>query len=378
MSEDNVSVSENISENSSPEKGRKKKKTWLKVLLTVLLVIILVVGGYIGYVFGTYSRIEDNQAVDPEGTAEEMPESGKEYTIVSYNVGFGAYTDDFTFFMDGGKESRARSEESVISCINGSADTAKSFDPDIVIFQEVDFDSTRSHHVDEVSLINDKFIGFDSVKAVNYHSAYLMYPLTQPHGASNSSILTESSFDITSALRRSLPIATGFKKMLDLDRCYSISRIPTEDGNELVIFNTHMSAYGTDASQGNAQMEMIFADMKAEYDKGNYVICGGDFNHDFTGDSRNVLNPGTEDIFSWCQPFPDDLIPEGFSKCTDYEDGLVASTRNTDIPYSEDSFTVVLDGFVISDNVECTYVQNIDTGFKYTDHNPVVMKFILK
>ena len=57
---------------------------------------------------------------------------------------------------------------------------------------------------------------------------------------------------------------------------------------------------------------------------------------------------------------------------------MVPSSRNTDIPYSEDSFVVILDGFVISDNVSCNYVQIQDEGFKYTDHNPVVMKFTLK
>ena len=32
----------------------------------------------------------------------------------------------------------------------------------------------------------------------------------------------------------------------------------------------------------------------------------------------------------------------------------------------------------VSYNIDCTYVQNIDTGYQYTDHNPVVLKFILK
>ena len=117
--------------------------------------------------------------------------------------------------------------------------------------------------------------------------------------------------------------------------------------------------------------------MKAEYEKGNYVICGGDFNHDFTTDSKEYFNPGTDRSYSWCEPFPDDIIPQGFTKCTDYADGMISTTRYTDVPYSADSFTVILDGFIVSDNVKCTYVQNIDKQYQYTDHNPVVMKFIL-
>ncbi len=349
--------------------------------MTIVLILILAAGAYLAYVFLSYDRIDDNVPLEVRGSAAETAAVDREYTIVSYNIGFGAYTADFTFFMDGGKESRARSEESVRECVGGTAETALSFEPDIVLFQEVDTDATRSHHVDEAAQIIDAFDAagsFDSVFAQNYHSAYLMYPLPQPIGASESGLLTLSRADITSSLRRSLPIAEGVKKILDLDRCYSISRIPTDDGKELVLFNVHTSAYGTDAAQGNAQMEMLFGDLKAEYEKGNYVVCGGDFNHDFTGDSREYFNPGTDRIYSWCQPFPAELIPEGFSRCTDYSEGMVDSTRYTDIPYSEDSFIVILDGFIVSDNVTCSYVQNIDTGYKYTDHNPVVMKFRLK
>ena len=362
-------------------KNQSKKKQWWKIPVAIFLLIVLAAGSYVAYVFLSYDRIEDNKALEVQGNASEVAVTDREYTAVSYNIGFGAYTADYTFFMDGGKESRARSKDSVLACVDGVTETALSFDPDFALFQEVDTDSTRSFHVDEAARIIDLFDdagSFDSVFAKNYHSAYLMYPLLRPHGVSNSGLLTLSCADIDSSLRRSLPIATGFKKILDLDRCYSISRIPVDNGKELVLVNVHTSAYGTDASQGNAQMEMLFADLEAEYEKGNYVICGGDFNHDFTGTSREYFNPGSDKDFSWCQPFPEAFLPEGFSRCTNYEEGMVSSSRNTDIPYSEESFVVILDGFIISDNVSCGYVQNIDTGYRYTDHNPVVMKFTLK
>lgn len=370
-------------ENTAAEAGQKTSKKrfkWWKIPLFIFLALILVVVAYVGYVFLTYSRIEDNKPLEVGGTAEAVAKIGEEYTVVSLNVGFGAYTADFTFFMDGGKQSRAVSKESVLKCTDGCSNIALSYNPDFVLFQEVDTDSTRSYHVDQSARMQESFAAkgqFDSVFAMNYHSAYLMYPLTEPHGASESGILTLSRFNITSALRRSLPIATSVKKILDLDRCYSIARIPTEDGKELILINLHLSAYGTEAGQGNAQLEMLFEDMAKEYAKGNYIVCGGDFNHDFTGNSKETLNPGTDRDYAWCQDFPDDIIPAGFSKCTDYADGLVASTRDTDIPYCANSFTVTLDGFIISDNISCTYVQVVDKGFEFTDHNPVVMKFIL-
>ncbi|MBR0280870.1 MAG: endonuclease/exonuclease/phosphatase family protein [Oscillibacter sp.] len=352
------------------------KRLW-RIALGIAAAALCAAGVYVGYVFLSYSRIPDFQTLTPDGNATESASIGEEYTAVSYNIGFGAYTPDFTFFMDGGSESWAASKESVIACVQGAAETALSFAPDIVLFQEVDTDSTRSYHVNEEELITAVFPDYDSVAAVNYHSPFLMYPLLQPHGASNACLLTESAFDIVSALRRSLPIASGLKKFLDLDRCYSVARIPIENGKELIVINAHLSAYGTDASQGGAQLETLFADMAAEYEKGNYVICGGDFNHDFPGNSREALNPGTERIYSWCQPLPAELLPDGFSLCVDYPE-LVASTRNTDIPYGPDSFTVILDGFIISDNVLCKDTRIADTGFLYSDHNPVLLRFVLQ
>jgi len=356
-------------------------KKIFKSVLIIVLILLLIVLGYLAYVFLTYSRIEDNLSLTVEGSADETAQTNAEYSIISYNAGFGAYTADFTFFMDEGKESRARSKESVEYCINTIAQTALEMSPDITLFQELDTDATRSWHVDEPEIVKNRFAEtgvYDTVFAMNYHSAYLMYPLNSPHGASDAGLLTLSRFDITSSLRRSLPIATNVKKFLDLDRCYSISRIPVSNGKELIVINTHLSAYGTDAAQGNKQLEMLFADMKAEYDKGNYVICGGDFNHDFTGSSKEYFNPGTDKTYSWCHPFPAEVIPEGFSRCIDYTESMTATSRYTNEPYNENSFVVILDGFIISDNVDCTYVQNIDTGYQCTDHNPVLMKFMLK
>ena len=284
--------------------------------------------------------------------------------------------------MDGGTQSWANSKESVIDCINGDIALIRQYKVDFPILQEVDTDSTRSYHVDQAEMFRNAFDAYSSAFAVNYHSAFLFYPFYQPHGASNSGLLTMSFAQIDSSLRRSLPISTGLKKILDLDRCYSISRIKVENGKELVVFNVHLSAYGTDGDLQTQQVTMLMNDMQAEYEKGNYVICGGDYNHDFLGNSKESLNThideGIESL-AWAAPFPDELIPAHFKKVTDYAtEKLVASCRNCDVPYGPDCFTVILDGFIVSDNVETTYVEVIDNGFLYSDHNPVVMKFRLK
>ena len=90
-------------------------KRILKILLIVLIILILVIAGYVVYVFASYHRAEDNITLEVEGKAQEsaLPVC-RTLTAVTYNLGFGAYSDDFSFFMDGGDESRCRTEESAV------------------------------------------------------------------------------------------------------------------------------------------------------------------------------------------------------------------------------------------------------------------------
>lgn len=355
-------------------KGMKKP---LKIILIVLAAILAIVLGYLAYVFISYDRIDDNVSLtaDVEGAPpNEEVQVGTEYTIVTYNIGYGAYTSDYSFFMDGGKSSWAKSEEDLKTNIDNIGNVLKDIDADFVVLQEVDTDGTRSYHYNEYQRLMEMLGSGNYIFAQNFHSAFLMYPILEPHGKNNSGIVTATEFKIDNAIRRQLPISTSFSKVLDLDRCYSITRIPVNDGKMLCIYNMHISAYGADDSIREGQINMLFEDMNKDYEQGNYVICGGDYNHNL----REKDNGNAPD---WAQLFPREKIPAGFSLAFEkaYSQNTTLDTcRNTDIPYEEGkTFTVMVDGFIVSDNVAVTTYENTDIGFKYSDHNPVVMSFIL-
>ena len=389
---------------------RKLIRKILKIIGSVLAVILLALAGYIIYLYASYHRIEDNLQLQVEttrGTANETTNetnnetteantltTGKKYSALTYNIGFGAYTPDFSFFMDGGKSSWAKSKESVLETIQGAGELAASKDPDFAMIEEVDLNSTRSYHVNEYNILKDCFPDYYYVFAQNYDSAFLFYPFTQPHGSSKSGIGLFSRYPVTSALRRSFPVSTSFTKFFDLDRCYSISRVSVDNGKELVIFALHMSAYGNSDAIREGQIAMLAADMQKEYEAGNYVLCGGDFNHDLKA-SADEENPetGKEDqsnsnsdreYESWAYPFPREELPEHFSFCLDQlskeeRSNLWTSARNADMEYIPgETYTVTLDGFIISDNIECLSYENINTGYSYSDHDPVYVEFKLK
>mgnify|MGYP002323857181 CR=1 FL=1 len=350
-----------------------------------MLAVILILVIYLLYLVISYHRIEDNLALQvetsDEGGQQETKKltTGEQYSALTYNIGFGAYTPDFSFFMDGGKSSWAKSKDSVLDTVQGAGDLAASLNPDFAMIEEIDLDSTRSYHVNEYDILRNCFPNDYYVFAQNYDSAFLFYPFTQPHGSSKSGIGLFSKYPVTSALRRSLPISTSFSKFLDLDRCYSISRVPVDNGKELVIFALHMSAYGNSDAIREGQIAMLSADMQKEYEAGNYVLCGGDFNHDL-----KAAEDDSTDKESWAYPFPREELPEHFAFCIDQltaqeKNDLWDSARNADMEYVPGvTYTVTLDGFIISDNIECVSYEDINTGYSYSDHDPVYLKFRLK
>ena len=387
-------------------------KIFRRVLLVFFIligVIVLAVGGYAGYLSIQYYRIEDNLKINIENEVDDKISLDTDYKISTYNIGFGAYLQDFTFFMDegydefhhpvSGKESRAKSKDSVIYSTNGVISTINSYQPDFAFYQEADIKSDRSHKVNQVEMIKNGMNSYSSMFANNFHSGYLMYPITKPHGAVNAGILTMSKYQATSAIRKSFTVATDFiSKISDLDRCFMASYLPIKNSNKyLVLVNLHMSAYDEGGKIRAKQIEELNSFLKSEYEKGNYIVAGGDFNHDLLTNNPdyNYTNGTLAFSNSFKQPTPDWLsfmfdmdmkspIADNFK--------IIASDNNPSCRTVDGTwrpgytYTATVDGFIVSNNIEVINHKNLLTvneetsleGFAYADHEPATMTFKLK
>ena len=177
--------------------GRKNpKRVFRNVLITTfsiaVLVPILTVGGYVSFVMATYHRIGDVNLQVTKNAKLDVVKSNNDLTVTTYNIGFGAYSDDYTFFMDSGydekgnvvsgEHGKARSKEEVLKNTFGAIDTLNKIDSDFNLIQEVDSKSHRAHFVNQKEMLDANFTTYDSTYAINYDSAYLFYPFHDPHG----------------------------------------------------------------------------------------------------------------------------------------------------------------------------------------------------
>ncbi len=352
------------------------KKKILITAVSAICAMVLIVISYLLYVVLSYYRVEDNLSLEVLGNAAQSVPTNKELTLTTYNIGFGAYSDDYSFFMDGGKYSRAFSKDAVIKNTTGALNAVKDISPDFMLFQEVDIHGTRSYNVNQKNILTNSFASFDNVFAQNYDSPYFLYPFNKPIGANKSGLLTLSHFDISASTRKSLPIENSFNKYLDLDRAYTVSILKTDNGKKLALYNVHLSAYTSDGSIADEQLKLLSEDMAAQYNKGNYVVAGGDFNKDLLGDSSKYFKR-SEGEFNWAAPFDSLLLPQGFIHSTGSN---APSCRNADSPFRGDGtdFVLSVDGVITSPNVEIISCETVDIKFAFSDHNPVKLRFSLK
>ncbi len=442
--------------------AKAKKKRNLKVFIplvtvgSILGLVVVVLLSYVGYVSISYYRIGDSDLCvhTSENAALKVSDLGdKEFSISSYNIGFGAYERDYSFFMDtskfkeeyqesqgqvnnAGKKAHGISKDNVIKNTNGAFETIERLNPDFMLYQEVDTVSTRAYKVNQREIANELFDTYDRTFALNYHSAFLAYPFNEPIGQSESGIGTYSKYEVSNAWRKEFKITDSFfGKFFDLDRAFSISELPIEGSTKkLYIFNVHMSAYDEGGVIRSLQLAQLKEAIKEKRDiegANNYVIIGGDFNHDLAIDNPLLKDEYKDNIFDkqeteilatdWFNYLRLDAAKDGTevnnlisgkaeTYAYDFKDlNLdvhapinIGTVRDASIPFVDknnngivDNAMVVIDGFLTSDNITVSSVETIGSGlglqeenlptsdpryglgFVYSDHNPVLMNFKL-
>ena len=68
------------------------------------------------------------------------------------------------------------------------------------------------------------------------------------------------------------------------------------------------------------------------------------------------------------------MLPEGWQFA--YDDSS-PTCRLLDKPYTEDCQTYVIDGFILSPNVQLQAVSTVNLDFACSDHNPVKLEITL-
>ena len=347
----------------------------MKVLkrIFLFLVILLAAALLAAVVLFTWLTITEYRP-EPEEPVTVLnnvnaPLDKTEFTLLSWNLGYCALGEESEFFMDGGKKVRPDSEDIIRKNYEGILKTLQAEDADFLLLQEVDTDSKRSYNINEAADLR-KDLGLTSSFALNFKCNYVPYPLPTI-GKVNSGLLSLSRYEVTAATRISLPCPFSWPvSVANLKRCLLVERVPIEGSEkQLVLVNLHLEAY--DDGEGKlAQSKQLRDFLVQEYEAGNYVIAGGDWNQVF---------PQTLETFPNAHP---DLWEPGLLAEADLAEGWryawdpdSATCRLLNQPYDpadkEHTQYYIIDGYMVSPNVEVLSVETLELDFACSDHNPV-------
>jgi exonuclease III len=211
---------------------------------------------------------------------------------------------------------------------------------------------------------------------VNYNVQYLPFPFTNPIGKVYGGLQTLSKFTPAEAKRIELPGITDFpRKIFYLNRCLLMQRYKLANAKELVIINTHFEAYDEGGKVKKQQREVTKKILEEEYAKGNYVVLGGDWN----------IAPPSFNVHTWEHAKIDDALylmnnDSVYINGGNYVyDSSVATNRKNATAYTEGkTFKTIIDYYYLSPNIEAVEIKGIETGFDFSDHQPVRLKIKLK
>lgn len=394
------------STNNNFEKQKKPLKLWQKIVRVVLIVIgalLLIVLGFFGWLTINEYKPADVEKVDidtTEGNGKKL-KSGDTVSVLTWNMGYGALGDNADFFMDGGTSVMTAAPERMQVNIAGYEGAISSVNPDVIFIQEIDIHSKRSYNENQYTKIQGEypiltaeqnkedsdFNGYVTTFAYNFKAKFVPYPFPETIGNVEGGISTMTKYELSDAERISLPCPYSWPiRTCNLKRCLLVNRTPVYDengndtGKEFVFVNLHLEAY--DNGEGKiAQTAKLKEFMQAEYDKGNYVIAGGDFNQTFSNVDTSAYPIHNEIPDVWT-PGSIDVNDIG----SDFQclmDSTNPTCRSLDKPYKDledksDFQYYVIDGFIVSNNIKVNSINTYSAGFAASDHNPVGLNITIE
>lgn len=345
----------------------------IKKILKIVLLLAVLFGLYVGFwlVYGTLNdwQPEDIIEVVPNSLPKRIADGHDSvFTFVTWNIGFAGLGAETSFFFDGG-ETVTADEPIVRKNFRGILDFLDTQQKtDFILLQEVDTSAKRSHDIQMVNAMDSVLSEHGTLFTSNFNVDYVPVPFTSPFGHCYSGLVTSSAFSNYFPERRAFSTEYDWpRRIFYLDRCFLKTQVPLQNGNDLIVINLHLSAYDRTGEMVSQQISELLDYAKDEYRKGNYVVIGGDWNQCPPTYEPKDLSLNYVEIM-----LTNEDIPEGWQWVAD---PTTPSNRKNEKPYKRgETYTTVIDHFLISPNLSVEDIHGIDLDFQYSDHQPVFMQ----
>lgn len=246
-------------------------------------------------------------------------------TLMSYNLKFGGGRVDFFFDCHGDRVLMSRTE--VLRHLEALAEKVRQVDPDVLFVQEIDVNSKRSAHVDQLRWLLDH----TSLNFAQYASQWKAdFVPSDGIGPVDSGNAILSKYPLRAGTRLALALRkdqSGLERYFYLRRNLLRAELELPEGLAVALVAVHTEAYSQDGTK-LSHIERFKEELDALADTGQLVVGAGDL---------NTLPPGSEQVSGfddsacteeyeaddysreteWLRPLYDSYVPE--TPLSDYQ-----------------------------------------------------------
>lgn len=344
----------------------------MRVVKVTFIVLSLLFAAFISWIWFTTLQPNQVQPARVHNAENASSLSNKdEIKILNWNVQFMA-GKDYHFYYEGGTDERP-SPEAIDETTKEVARVIKEEDPDIVLLQEVDDGADRTDNEDQLQnlleLLPEDYSSHSST--FYWRAAFTPHPHIMGSVGMKLSVISRYRIESVTRYQLTLKPDNWFVKQFDLKRAVLEVRIPREQGKDLLVFNTHLTAFAFGSDVRSRQVEEIQSILKETSGEGYPWVIGGDF---------NLQPPGAE-----AEENGGEVIKplfDNYQAVPGYEEVNGASSEDwythfpNDIEITEPSETI--DYFFLSNNLTLGehYVRQEGT-LDISDHLPMVAEISL-
>lgn len=247
----------------------------MKIFIVAIVTLVILIPLVLFYAWTPTSIGEEIQNLSVN-IVEHKYREGQKLNIVSWNIawGYGMGSE--------GTNYEPKDKDHFKFTLDSMAEVLKDMDADIVLLQEVDFDSSKSHNIDQVKYLSEK-LGMNRAYAVSWNHKYIPFPYWPPSNhfkqvVSGGAIL--SKYKINSTTTKLWPKPESNAWWYNLFYLYRYTQTATINlgSKQITVVNSHLEAFDgyNRMAQANSLKEMV-SGMKGP------LIFGGDFNTTPTG-----------------------------------------------------------------------------------------------
>ncbi len=340
----------------------------LKILLTVLQSLVVAFIAFLVYMAITDYNPDKVMPLEIKTPTLNTGSADSSFSFMIWNTGYAGLGKEMDFFYDGGKRVRPTQNE-FEKYKNGILNFLDANDSlDFVLLQEVDQHSKRSYYSNQAEAIESRLTAYSSVFSKNYDVAFVPMPPSNPMGKVSAGMMTLSGLATIKALRLALPQVYSWPmKHFMLDRAAIATHHPVNAQKDLIIINIHNSAYVDDTSALAKEIAVIRNYAQSQYQKGNYVVIGGDWNQN---------PPGFDTLqLSALHRLNYQLEKNSLGKNWQWAwDKTKPTNRSLEKPLSQGVNKTVIDFYAVSPNLLVEEVKVLPLDFSFSDHEPVYLR----